>query len=175
MGKVRKGDCIVTFKRSSIFAIKKEVERKTGMRCAVVYGRLPPEIRSKQAALLNDPEIGYDVMVGSDAIGMGLNLCVRRLCPFFVNSMRCQENPSYHIRIPHKILRGGLPTPLNIPTQTNSRPAVRTTSVFYLSLSRTMRLRNNPPRPERRRDGYGDSRVRWGAQHDRIVADNRTK
>ena len=70
LGKVRMGDCIVTFKRSSIFAIKKEVERKRGMRCAVVYGRLPPEIRSQQAALFNDPEIGCDVKVGSDAIGM---------------------------------------------------------------------------------------------------------
>ena len=58
MGKVKKGDCIVTFKRSSIFAIKKEVERKRRMRCAVVYGRLPPEIRSKQAALFNNPGSG---------------------------------------------------------------------------------------------------------------------
>ena len=33
-----------------------EVERKTGMRCAVVCGRLPPEIK-EQAALLNDPEM----------------------------------------------------------------------------------------------------------------------
>ncbi|KIK01317.1 hypothetical protein K443DRAFT_98809 [Laccaria amethystina LaAM-08-1] len=79
LGRVEKGDCIVTFKRSSIFAIKKEVERKTGMRCAVVYGRLPPEIRSEQAALFNDPGSGYDVMVGSDAIGMGLNLKIRRI------------------------------------------------------------------------------------------------
>ena len=30
LGKVKKGDCIVTFKRSSIFAIKKEVERTYG-------------------------------------------------------------------------------------------------------------------------------------------------
>jgi len=30
-------------------------------------------------------------------------------------------------------------------------------------------------RVERRRDGYGGSRVRWGAQHGRIIADNRTK
>ena len=68
----------MTFKRSSIFAIK-EVERKTGMRCAVVYGWLPPEIRIEQAALFNDPESGYDGMVGSDAIGMGFNLCVLSL------------------------------------------------------------------------------------------------
>ena len=52
------------------------------MRCAVVYGRLPPEIRSEQAALLNDPESGYDVMVGSDAIGI---LCVSSLLLFQLN------------------------------------------------------------------------------------------
>ena len=49
------------------------------MRCAVVYGRLLPKIRSEQEALFNDPESGYDVMVGSDAIGMGLNLYVSSL------------------------------------------------------------------------------------------------
>ena len=49
------------------------------MRCAVVYGRLLPKIWSQQAALFNDPESGYDVMVWSDAIGMGLNLYVSSL------------------------------------------------------------------------------------------------
>ena len=75
----------VTFKRSLIFVIKKEVERKTGMRCAVVYGQLPPEIRSEQVALFNDPGSGYDVMVGSNAIGMGLNLCVSLFLLFQLN------------------------------------------------------------------------------------------
>ena len=74
--RVQKGDCIVAFSRSRIFALKRQVEELTGMRCAVAYGRLPPEIRSEQAALFNDPESGYDVMIGSDAIGMGLNLYV---------------------------------------------------------------------------------------------------
>ncbi|KAF9481322.1 P-loop containing nucleoside triphosphate hydrolase protein [Pholiota conissans] len=77
--KVRKGDCIVAFNRSSIFAIKKTVEEVTGMRCAVVYGRLPPEVRSEQAALFNDPDSKYDVIIGSDAIGMGLNLKIKRV------------------------------------------------------------------------------------------------
>ncbi|TFK35499.1 P-loop containing nucleoside triphosphate hydrolase protein [Crucibulum laeve] len=77
--KVQKGDCIVAFSRSTIFEVKREVEEKTGMRCAVVYGKLPPEIRSEQAALFNDPDSGYDVIIGSDAIGMGLNLKIRRV------------------------------------------------------------------------------------------------
>lgn len=74
--KIREGDCIVTFSRSNIFALKKAVQEKTGMKCAVVYGRLPPEVRSEQAALFNDPTSGYNVIIGSDAIGMGLNLYV---------------------------------------------------------------------------------------------------
>ncbi|KAG6916905.1 hypothetical protein DXG01_004738 [Tephrocybe rancida] len=77
--KVRKGDCIVTFSRSSIFGIKRQIEKHTSFRCAVVYGRLPPELRSEQAALFNDPNSGYDIIVGSDAIGMGLNLKIGRI------------------------------------------------------------------------------------------------
>ncbi|KAF9011933.1 P-loop containing nucleoside triphosphate hydrolase protein [Cyathus striatus] len=77
--KVQKGDCVVAFSRSGIFAIKAQIEKTTGMKCAIVYGKLPPEIRSEQAALFNDPDSGYDVIVGSDAIGMGLNLKIRRV------------------------------------------------------------------------------------------------
>lgn len=48
-------------------------------RCCVVYGQLPPETRSQQARLFNDPTSGYDILVASDAIGMGLNLNIRRI------------------------------------------------------------------------------------------------
>ena len=72
--RIEKGDCIVTFSRRSIFELKRLVEDSTGLRCAVAYGRLPPETRSEQAALFNDQTSGYDVIVATDAIGMGLNL-----------------------------------------------------------------------------------------------------
>lgn len=71
---IQKGDCVVTFSRKNIFKIKHAIEAETGLRCAVAYGSLPPESRSTQARLFNDPESGYDVLVASDAIGMGLNL-----------------------------------------------------------------------------------------------------
>ena len=72
--KLRKGDCIVTFSRMGIHALKKVIERQTGKRVAVVYGSLPPETRAQQAKLFNDPDNDYDILVASDAIGMGLNL-----------------------------------------------------------------------------------------------------
>lgn len=71
---IQKGDCVVTFSRKDIFAIKKTIEEKTRKRCAVVYGGLPPETRSYQAKLFNDQSNEYDVLVASDAVGMGLNL-----------------------------------------------------------------------------------------------------
>jgi hypothetical protein len=74
LSEIRKGDCLVAFARSTIFQYKKLIEARTGLKCAVAYGRLPPEVRSEQAHLFNDPDSGYDVMVASDAVGMGLNL-----------------------------------------------------------------------------------------------------
>lgn len=71
---LRRGDCIVVFSVAGIHAMKKRIEKETGRRVAIVYGKLPPEIRAQQAALFNDPNNDYDFLVASDAIGMGLNL-----------------------------------------------------------------------------------------------------
>jgi hypothetical protein len=71
---VKSGDCVVAFSRKSIFSIKEQIELLTGLKCAMVYGALPPESRVMQADLFNDPNSEYDVIVASDAVGMGLNL-----------------------------------------------------------------------------------------------------
>ncbi|KAJ2705108.1 RNA helicase, partial [Coemansia spiralis] len=76
---IQKGDCVVTFSRQAIYQTKALIEEKTGMRCAVIYGALPPESRVEQAKLFNDPESGYDVLVASDAVGMGINLTINRV------------------------------------------------------------------------------------------------
>lgn len=77
---VRRGDCVVTFTRDNIYALKAAIEAETGLDVGIAYGGLPPEIRERQAQLFNkrnagDRGEGYDVLVGSDALGMGLNLC----------------------------------------------------------------------------------------------------
>lgn len=72
--KLEKGDCVVAFSRVGIHALKADIEKITGRRAAIVYGGLPAEIRTQQAALFNDPDNDYDFLVASDAIGMGLNL-----------------------------------------------------------------------------------------------------
>jgi ATP-dependent RNA helicase SUPV3L1/SUV3 len=73
------GDCVVAFSRNDIFAIKREIENTTKYKCCVIYGKLPPQTRADQARRFNDPDSGYDILVASDAIGMGLNLNIKRI------------------------------------------------------------------------------------------------
>ncbi|KAK2806195.1 hypothetical protein FQN50_005918 [Emmonsiellopsis sp. PD_5] len=76
---LQKGDCVVAFSRLAIHGLKRDIERATGRRAAIVYGSLPAEIRTQQASLFNDPDNDYDFLVASDAIGMGLNLSCKRI------------------------------------------------------------------------------------------------
>ncbi|GAP86345.1 putative ATP-dependent RNA helicase suv3 [Rosellinia necatrix] len=76
---LQKGDAVISFSRVGIHSLKNEIETATGRRCAIVYGSLPPETRAQQAALFNEPDNEYDFLVASDAIGMGLNLEIRRV------------------------------------------------------------------------------------------------
>ncbi|EPS61355.1 hypothetical protein M569_13436, partial [Genlisea aurea] len=76
---VMSGDCIVAFSRREIFEVKLAIEKHTAHRCCIIYGALPPETRRQQAVLFNDRDNEYDVLVASDAVGMGLNLNIRRI------------------------------------------------------------------------------------------------
>jgi ATP-dependent RNA helicase SUPV3L1/SUV3 len=72
------GDCIVCFSKNDIYTVSREIEAR-GKEVAVIYGTLPPGTKLAQAAKFNDPENSCKVMVATDAIGMGLNLSIRRI------------------------------------------------------------------------------------------------
>lgn len=76
---IKAGDCLVTFSRRGIYTLKKRIEREGKHLCSVVYGSLPPETRTKQATMFNDDTSDLNVLVASDAIGMGLNLNISRI------------------------------------------------------------------------------------------------
>ncbi|KAH8311076.1 hypothetical protein KR044_004131 [Drosophila immigrans] len=75
---VMPGDCIVCFSKNDIYTVSREIEAR-GKEVAVIYGGLPPGTKLAQAAKFNDPENSCKVMVATDAIGMGLNLSIRRI------------------------------------------------------------------------------------------------
>ncbi|PNT74145.1 hypothetical protein BRADI_1g08847v3 [Brachypodium distachyon] len=76
---IKEGDCMVTFSRREIYKLKKKIEMEGKHLCSVVYGSLPPETRTKQATMFNDEASELNVLVASDAIGMGLNLNISRI------------------------------------------------------------------------------------------------
>ncbi|RYY33785.1 hypothetical protein EON62_03910, partial [archaeon] len=81
LGQVRAGDCIVAFSRADLFSYKKEIESSSNLRCGVIYGALPPAVRREQARRFNQVagDERTDVLVATDAVGMGLNLQIGRI------------------------------------------------------------------------------------------------
>ena len=73
---VQDGDALILFTKRAVLDIAGRLERE-GIRTSVIYGSLPPEIRRRQIKLFTEKE--SKVVVSTDAIGMGLNLPVRRI------------------------------------------------------------------------------------------------
>ncbi|MBQ9612444.1 MAG: helicase [Lachnospiraceae bacterium] len=73
---VLKGDALIVFSRRSVHAVAATI-RERGLRCSVIYGALPYDVRHEQARMFASGE--NDVVVATDAIGMGMNLPIKRV------------------------------------------------------------------------------------------------
>ena len=73
---LRRGDALIAFSRDDVLGYKTMCEQR-GMRAAAVYGALGPEARQEQARRFREGDV--DVLVATDAIGMGLNLPIDRV------------------------------------------------------------------------------------------------
>ncbi len=73
---VRRGDALIVFSRRSVHAVAATVQER-GLKCSVVYGALPYDVRHEQARLFAGGE--NDVVVATDAIGLGMNLPIKRV------------------------------------------------------------------------------------------------
>ncbi len=73
---VKEGDALVVFSKKSVLDVAGRLEEQ-GIEASVIYGSLPPEIRRRQMQLFTSGKTR--VVVATDAIGMGLNLPVRRI------------------------------------------------------------------------------------------------
>lgn len=73
---IQQGDALIAFSKKSVLDVAGRLE-EAGVNASVIYGSLPPEIRRRQTHLFNKGKT--KVAVATDAIGMGLNLPVRRI------------------------------------------------------------------------------------------------
>jgi ATP-dependent RNA helicase SUPV3L1/SUV3 len=76
IGQLRRGDAVIAFSRRDVLNWATAIA-EAGFRVATIYGNLSPEVRRAQAQRFRDGEA--DIVVATDAIGMGLNLPVARV------------------------------------------------------------------------------------------------
>jgi ATP-dependent RNA helicase SUPV3L1/SUV3 len=73
---LQRGDAVVGFSRKAVVELQSAVVR-LGFSSAAIYGSLSPAVRRREAERFRTGEA--DVLVATDAIGLGLNLPIRRL------------------------------------------------------------------------------------------------
>lgn len=73
---LRRGDAVVGFSRNSVIELQGEIAR-LGFSSAAIYGSLSPLVRRREAERFRSG--AADVLVATDAIGLGLNLPIRRI------------------------------------------------------------------------------------------------
>ena len=72
---VRKNDALIVFSKKAVIACA-AVLQKAGWRVSTIYGALPYDVRQREVRKLGRET---DVVVATDAIGMGLNLPIERI------------------------------------------------------------------------------------------------
>lgn len=73
---VEEGDAIVVFSKKRVLELAEEYSSK-GIKASLIYGDLPPKVRRKQYEQFVNKET--KILITTDAIGMGVNLPIRRI------------------------------------------------------------------------------------------------
>ena len=73
---VQEGDAIVVFSKKRVLEIAQDYSNKN-IKTSIIYGDLPPEVRKMQYEQFINKE--NKVLITTDAIGMGVNLPIRRI------------------------------------------------------------------------------------------------
>ncbi|KAL7076333.1 hypothetical protein ACQ4LE_004651 [Meloidogyne hapla] len=76
---IQDGDCIIHFNKDSIIKTARQLKHEYGKEAAIIFGDLPPETKREQIEKFNDPEDPCKVLLATDAIGMGINLNIKRV------------------------------------------------------------------------------------------------
>lgn len=74
--RVQPGDALITFSKVGVLSVAEDL-RQSGKEPAIIYGALPYATRRKQMEGFLNGDMKY--IVSTDAIGMGLNLPIRRI------------------------------------------------------------------------------------------------
>lgn len=75
--KVQKGDAFIVFSKKNVHAVANDLKMRMNLNPSIIYGALPYDVRQNEAdKFLNGIT---DVVVTTDAVGVGMNLPIRRI------------------------------------------------------------------------------------------------
>lgn len=74
---LQKGDALIAFSRRDVLELRSELQRRN-RRVATIYGALSPEVRRAEARRFRETGEA-DILIATDAIGLGLNLPISRI------------------------------------------------------------------------------------------------
>ncbi|WP_333961971.1 DEAD/DEAH box helicase [Clostridium perfringens] len=73
---VQEGDALVLFSKKKVLQMAEQYSQM-GIKCSIIYGDLPPEVRKKQYEEFITGK--NKILITTDAIGMGVNLPIKRI------------------------------------------------------------------------------------------------
>lgn len=100
LASLKKGDAVVAFSRKDVLMLRDQIGAH-GRPVSVIYGALPPEVRRREAERFAQGE--SHILVATDAIGMGLNLPIRRVLFSTLTKFDGQEDRLLGVSETHQI------------------------------------------------------------------------
>lgn len=73
---IKRGDALILFSKKEVLDVAARLEQR-GVAVSTIYGNLPPQTRKRQFEMFLKGET--EVVVATDAIGLGVNLPIRRI------------------------------------------------------------------------------------------------
>ena len=92
---IQEHDALIVFSRKKVLSVATELENR-GIKASVIYGALPYNVRKNEIRKFIDGET--KVVVRTDAIGMGMNLPIKRIV--FLESTKFDGKEIRYLKVP---------------------------------------------------------------------------
>ncbi|KAI1707733.1 ATP-dependent RNA helicase SUV3 like protein, mitochondrial [Ditylenchus destructor] len=77
---LQEADCIICASKKDIIKVANEIRYSVpNLNFSVIYGDLPPAVKTKEANYFNNPNHRNKILIATDAVGMGINLNIKRI------------------------------------------------------------------------------------------------
>ncbi|KAI1709612.1 ATP-dependent RNA helicase SUV3 like protein, mitochondrial [Ditylenchus destructor] len=96
---IQESDCIICACQKDIVNVAKEIRRSMPFFAfSVIYGDLPATVKDQQATAFNNPNHKNKVLIATDAVGMGINLNIKRIIFNSITMWNGEQIPAHSLQ-----------------------------------------------------------------------------